>query len=279
MRKIKLGDGTEYSVSDIKKGQIRDPKTKETKNTVSFVFLSSNVTYSELREKLSDPLCTGIIQVFLDTGQEMTPYEGYTALKRLSEDIDAGTVTAMLAETSTIAEDVQALTVAAESQKNQIQTMQESEELYSAAVVVARAKVQELTDSEALQAKVLHDEWATLVEQNFTAPKEGFRFRHGNELYKTAQDNVPFQAQWVPGEQGTESLYTHIDDEHAGTLEDPIPAMANMEYEYGKYYLEGDTVYLCQRGGISNPEELYGKKITLQYTPSQLLGQYFVVAG
>ena len=68
------------------------------------------------------------------------------------------------------------------------------------------------------------------------------------------------------------SIWTAIDIEHEGTLEDPIPAVAGMEYVYGKYYIEGETVYICKRIG-----EAEGGTIVLQFLPSQLLGQYFEV--
>ena len=66
------------------------------------------------------------------------------------------------------------------------------------------------------------------------------------------------------------SIWTAIDIEHEGTLEDPIPAVAGMEYVYGKYYIEGETVYICKRTG-----EAEGGTIALQFLPSQLVGQYF----
>ena len=68
------------------------------------------------------------------------------------------------------------------------------------------------------------------------------------------------------------SIWTAIDIEHEGTLEDPIPAVAGMEYVYGKYYIEGETVYICKRIG-----EAEGGTIVLQYLPSQLVGQYFEI--
>ena len=45
-----------------------------------------------------------------------------------------------------------------------------------------------------------------------------------------------------------------------------------MEYEYGKYYLDGEDgkTYLCERTG-----EQAGGKITLQYLPHELIGNYF----
>ena len=146
--------------------------------------------------------------------------------------------------------------------------------LITASVVIARANAQALPDAQALEAKALYDTFDDLVKLKYTAEKQGFKFRNGDDLWKTAQDNVTFQAQYRPG-QGTESLYTHIDEAHAGTQEDPIPAKANMEYEYGKYYSEGDAIYICKRGGVEDPESMYGQKVTLQYLPSALIGQYF----
>lgn len=148
--------------------------------------------------------------------------------------------------------------------------------MVQAAVAVAQIQAQSLTDEQALTVKALYSTFDDLVKAKYTAEKQGFKFRDGAALWKTAQDNVTFQTQYRPG-QGTESLYTHIDEAHAGTREDPIPAKANMEYEYGKYYSEGNVIYLCKRGGVQNPEEMYGQKIILQYLPSALIGQYFVV--
>lgn len=60
--------------------------------------------------------------------------------------------------------------------------------------------------------------------------------------------------------------------EHGGTLEDPIPAVASMEYIKGKYYIEDGTIYLMNRQGMAE-----GESIVLHYTPSQLVGIYFEV--
>lgn len=73
------------------------------------------------------------------------------------------------------------------------------------------------------------------------------------------------QSDWAP--ELTPSLWNRIDLEHAGTKEDPIPAALNMMYYKGKYYIEGDVLYLCTRDS----------GIALAYLPSQLVGQYFEV--
>ena len=78
------------------------------------------------------------------------------------------------------------------------------------------------------------------------------------------------QADWAP--HLTPAMWAVIDVAHAGTQEDPIPAARGMEYEYGKYYLDSEDgkTYLCGRTG-----ETTGGKITLQYLPHELVGNYF----
>ena len=63
-----------------------------------------------------------------------------------------------------------------------------------------------------------------------------------------------------------------VDVDHAGTLDDPIPAAIGMDYIYGKYYRdpEDGKTYLCEREG-----EEPGNKIILQYLPHELIDQYF----
>lgn len=112
-----------------------------------------------------------------------------------------------------------------------------------------------------------------------TYQKKGARVRYtvNNKpvLYKlTCEDQTEagtlILESWNPVDAA--SIWTAIDIEHEGTLGDPIPAVAGMEYVYGKYYIEGETVYICKRTG-----EAEGGTIVLQFLPSQLVGQYFEV--
>lgn len=82
------------------------------------------------------------------------------------------------------------------------------------------------------------------------------------------------QADWAP--HLTPALWTIIDLEHTGTQNDPIPAARGMEYTYGLYYKdpEDTKLYLCERTG-----EQSGNKITLQYLPHELVGNYFTLVG
>lgn len=45
----------------------------------------------------------------------------------------------------------------------------------------------------------------------------------------------------------TAALYEEINEENAGTLEDPIPYNNNMELKMGKYYSQDGVIYLCTR--------------------------------
>lgn len=86
--------------------------------------------------------------------------------------------------------------------------------------------------------------------------------RYLNVLYKVIQEHTS-QADWTPNV--TASLYTVIDLEHTGTLEDPIPFTIGMEVYSGNYYTYDDVLYLCIRDSGT----------ALYHEPSALLGNYF----
>lgn len=112
--------------------------------------------------------------------------------------------------------------------------------------MLIRQQINTLTvdDNTALRMTEFYPEWNGLIGQ--TVDKAGFRFTYNGKLYKTIPANHTFQAEWVPG-VGTEALYTRIDEEHAGTLADPIPYDGNMALEAGKYYIQDYVIYLCNR--------------------------------
>ena len=147
------------------------------------------------------------------------------------------------------------------------------EELQQADVQTAIAY---LSDEQALTVKKLYPKY----DPNGKEYKTGNRAVQDGVLYKCLQDHTS-QPDWAPGL--APSLWVALNSgEHAGTQEEPIPvpdtvATAGMEYEYGKYYSENGTIYLCKRSGVENPEELYGQKVTLYFAPSALVGNYFVL--
>ena len=103
-----------------------------------------------------------------------------------------------------------------------------------------------LTDADAVKAKELYDRWAA-----------GMSVEVNDRLVYA--DKVP-------------ALFTVIDETHAGTQDDPIPAAKGMEYTYGLYYTdpEDGKLYRCERTG-----EQPGGKVTLQFLPHELVGLYF----
>ena len=127
-----------------------------------------------------------------------------------------------------------------------------------------RAMTRTADDQTALTGMELYPSWKENI-----AVSVGERYQYNGRLYKVAQAHTT-QADWTP--DSTPALWTVIDVEHAGTLEDPIPAVASMEYIKGKYYIENGTIYLMNRQGMAE-----GESIVLHYTPSQLVGQYFEV--
>lgn len=99
---------------------------------------------------------------------------------------------------------------------------------------------------------------------------EGDRRYYAPRPYKAIQDHTT-QADWTPDK--TPAMWAVIGDPiETGTIDDPITAARGMEYTYGLYYKdpEDGNTYLCERTGESE-----GDKITLQYLPHELVGQYF----
>lgn len=130
--------------------------------------------------------------------------------------------------------------------------------------LMIEAAAMSLPDSDAAKAVELFPAWSYPVSYIV-----GDRRSCGGKVYKCRQGHTS-QADWTPDK--TPALWAVIDAEHAGTQDDPIPASRGMEYEYGKYYLDSEDgkVYLCERTG-----EQAGGKITLQYLPHELVGNYF----
>lgn len=129
--------------------------------------------------------------------------------------------------------------------------------------MLIRQQINTLTvdDQTALRMVEFYPAWSDIIGQ--TAEKAGYKFTYNGKLYKTIPANHTFAAQWVPGD-GTESLYTRIDETHDGTLYDPIPYDGNMVLVAGLYYVQDGKVYLCNRD-TGNP---------VYHALSELVGLY-----
>lgn len=130
-----------------------------------------------------------------------------------------------------------------------------------------------LTDAQAAQNVSAYPEWKAGIEitQKMIEAGEN-RYRVEERLYKTAIPHTTIES-WKPGIAVT--VWTPIDIEHVGTIDDPITAERNMGYIYGLYYFdpEDTNIYLCERAG-----GMAGDIITLAYLPHELVGQYFTLA-
>lgn len=111
---------------------------------------------------------------------------------------------------------------------------------------------QSLEDAVALTAVELFPKWNELVDKAATVSK-GFRFQYDGKLWRTEQATYIFVAHYVPGE-GTESLFSKVDESHSGTVEDPISFEKNMEIYEGLYYTQNGVLYRCIR---SSGQPLY----------------------
>lgn len=134
------------------------------------------------------------------------------------------------------------------------------------AEIPARINERPLPAADALKHQSYYPEWG---DENAPMGKEvdaGFRMNHDGTLYEVIQPHA-LQADWIPG-TGTESLYKVVQEEHAGTADDPIPYAGNMELEAGKYYTQDGTAYLCTR---STGQPVY-------HTLAELVGLYVEVA-
>lgn len=116
--------------------------------------------------------------------------------------------------------------------------------------MLIRQQVQtlEVDDQTALRMRRYYPAFSELVGQ---IVQQGTKFRAGSsedaDLYKTLQPELLIQEQYPPGE-GMESLYTRIDEEHAGDKYAPIPYSGNMELEAGLYYTQDGVLYHCTTG-------------------------------
>lgn len=222
-----------------------------------------NIAPAKLRELFTDSVKTKNMRI-VEREQNLAEYEGYTEFYR-TEEYTAGIYGVVVNKVGKSAEE-RLTDVEKEVEGLKCGGTGMDAELFNAAIIVARANAQMLTDTDALNAKALYTTWQELVDANYTAEKKYYKFTHEDILYKSIQDNFTFQAQWIPG-QGTESIFTRIDETHTGTQEDPIQYHTNMEVFENKYYTEDGILYRCTR---NSGQALYNKA-------SELVGHYFEV--
>ena len=97
-----------------------------------------------------------------------------------------------------------------------------------------------LTPSEALQVKERHPKWKIGIDV-----VKGHRYQYGGDLWEVLQGHKT-QENWKPSLE-TASLWKRVDEEHAGTKDDPIPYAPPMEIFKDKYYTQSKVLYKCIR--------------------------------
>ena len=156
-------------------------------------------------------------------------------------------------------------------------TAKKAEEIINQQNKVIEAVIQfpEITDKQAATFKSMYPQWENVIGQTV---KKGFKFQYEYILYKVIQESMTIQEQWIPG-QGTSAIYSQIiEEQDAGTKDNPISVPQDVTtnsftYVVGKYYMEDGMIYKCQ--GMMGDED--GKGYSFPYKPLQLLGQYFVI--
>lgn len=98
----------------------------------------------------------------------------------------------------------------------------------------------DLSPSEALQAKDRYPEWETGINV-----KTGERYRVEDVLWECIKEHTT-QDNWKPS-MATASLWKTVDEEHKGTIDDPIVYIPPMEIFKDKYYIQNGIKYKCTR--------------------------------
>ena len=120
-----------------------------------------------------------------------------------------------------------------------------------AAVMAFAAAAVDIEDTVALQMPDLFPSWEDVLAEG----KEllaGRILQDGAQLYRVVQAVTPLESQPPHGE-GMLAVYRPIDQEHAGTAEDPIPWVLGMDCIAGKHYAYKGKVYRVAVGGSMTP--------------------------
>lgn len=109
-----------------------------------------------------------------------------------------------------------------------------------------------LTDNEALSVKDLYPTWESKIGDNV---EQGYKMTYGDNLWKVRQNHLIQEI--YPPSKDTAALYEVIEEQHEGTIDDPIPYVPPMEIFSNKYYIQYNVKYRCTRdSGIALTHDL-----------------------
>lgn len=250
--KIKLVDKTEYAATraEIKEGRLEIDIVGKTSEEIQSIFRDN-------------PANLAVIKLYIESGELFGTLYDWMEYGGILLNGDTNTVIL-----SQVKDTLEARLIRMESDQVAMR---------SAAMIVAV----DFTDVQALKCKGLYKNWMEdPVGYEYRSDNPEDLLRNFNNGLWRLQKNHAKQEDWYPGKDPT--LWQEIIEGHDGTLDDPIPvpesaSTSGFEYKYGKYYIENNVLYLCKRGGVLNPEEMYGEKVTLYFMPSAQVGQYFEV--
>lgn len=137
----------------------------------------------------------------------------------------------------------------------------------SSILYITRVMTTMLTDEQAVNCVDLFEEWKA-----DTKYIDGDRKRVGNILYKCKQDHT---SQSIYPPNLIPAIWDIVGNEEQGNIDNPVivpDEFSSMVYVKGKYYLDKGILYLMNRDGMQDGEE-----ISLTYRPSELVGHYFKV--
>lgn len=110
----------------------------------------------------------------------------------------------------------------------------------------------DLTDNEALSVKDFYPTWESKIGDNV---EQGYKMTYGDNLWKVRQNHMIMEH--YPPSKDTAALYEVIEEQHEGTIDDPIPYVPPMEIFSGKYYTQNGVKYRCTRdSGIALTHDL-----------------------
>lgn len=268
--KIKLTNGTMYDgVVNINPTSIDGVETSQAE-----IIITSGV-YDTIKRNFNTLENIAVIEVMNEQGYPlMDPLVSYSYYS-ITEMNNGSIVVTMIKDeiSSKIKQMQEQVSILQDEMLNQ-QTQFEGGELLNSAILLARMQARELSDVEALQVKNLYNAWEKDVigyAYSMDNPDDKRR-TYDNRLWNLQKDHNK-QEDWYPGADPT--LWMEVIEGHEGTLEDPIPVpdsvtTSGFEYEYGKYYAEGEQIYLAKRDGKHD-----GEKEKLFFAPSALVGSYF----
>lgn len=112
---------------------------------------------------------------------------------------------------------------------------------YKASVIPECINAIPMSNNEALERKSLFPLWSA----DGISVKKGEKYQCDELLWECIKDHVT-QELWKPSLQ-TASLWKVVDEEHEGTIDDPIPYNPPMEIFVNKYYTQNGVKYKCIR--------------------------------